>query len=97
METTEQRGKEIRKPRCIRDYNKFMGGVDLKDQNLQPCYLIERKRCIKWYMKLFTRLMNTAVHNSLIIYKTSGNKKCTTSIFRIQLIKELLQTHVRAA
>ena len=58
-----------------------MEGVDLKDQKLQP-YLIERKRCIKWYMKLFRLVMNTAVHNSLvIIYNTSENKKkWTTSI-----------------
>ena len=95
METPQRRGKEIRKPKCVRQYNKFMGGVDLKDQKLQP-YLIERKRCVKWYMKLFRRLMNTAVHNSLIIYNTSENKKMDHLNFRIQLVKELLETHGRA-
>lgn len=70
MQTIEKRGKEIKKPTCIREYNQFMGGVDLKDQKLQP-YLIERKRCTKWYLKLFRRLLNRAIHNSLIIYNGS--------------------------
>ena len=40
--------------------------------------------------------MNTAVHNSLIIYNTPENKKMDHLNFRIQLIKELLETHGRA-
>lgn len=45
------RGVEILKPKCVSDYNQAMGGVDLKDQKLQP-YLLERKRGMKWYLKL---------------------------------------------
>jgi hypothetical protein len=36
------RGKEIGKPISVLDYNKCVGGVDLKDQLLQS-YLNERK------------------------------------------------------
>jgi len=43
-----------------------MGGVDLKDQLLQP-YLLERKKMTKWYIKLFRRLLNTTVLNCIVI------------------------------
>jgi hypothetical protein len=52
--TVTIRGKEVVKPISVRDYNKFMIGVDLKDQLLHS-YLIERKRMNRWYMKLFCR------------------------------------------
>lgn len=75
------------------EYNRFMGGVDLKDQKLQP-YLVERKRCMKWYLKLFRRLLNTSVHNSYIIYNASNSVKALDHLsFRLQLIRELLDTH----
>jgi hypothetical protein len=42
----------------VLDYNENMGGVvDLKDQLIQPC-LFERKKKTKWYIKLFTRILN---------------------------------------
>ncbi|KAG8239411.1 hypothetical protein J437_LFUL018890 [Ladona fulva] len=49
---TDTKEKKIKmKPISVIDYNKFMGGVDLKDQLLQS-YLIERKRNTKWYMEV---------------------------------------------
>ncbi|KAG8238502.1 hypothetical protein J437_LFUL017800 [Ladona fulva] len=48
---TEAKGQKIKtKPISVIDYNRCMGGVDLKDQLLQS-YLIERKRNTKWYIK----------------------------------------------
>ena len=38
--------RDVKKPACIINYNKNMGGVDLKDRMLQQ-YLIKRKRCNK--------------------------------------------------
>ena len=40
------RGKEVVKPQCILQYNNNMGGIDKKDQMIQP-YLIERKRYLR--------------------------------------------------
>ncbi|KAL0879784.1 hypothetical protein ABMA27_003495 [Loxostege sticticalis] len=53
-ETTVGRtaGRAVVKSVVVRDYNNTMGGVDLKDQKLSM-YLMERKRCLKWYMKMF--------------------------------------------
>ncbi|KAG8239348.1 hypothetical protein J437_LFUL017961 [Ladona fulva] len=87
---TEAKGQKLKtKPISMIDYNRFMGGVDLKDQLLQS-YLIERKRNTKWYMKVFRRLLNTAVLNSMVIYQANTGKKVDQFFFRIQLIEELL-------
>ena len=66
--TITKRGKEVEKPQCVLYYNSNMGGMDLKDQLLHM-YLVERKRMTRWYMKLFKRLLNAIVLNSLILYK----------------------------
>jgi hypothetical protein len=43
LRTLCKRGVEVKKPVCVLEYNQQLGGVDLKDQKLQP-YLLERKR-----------------------------------------------------
>jgi hypothetical protein len=62
--------------------------VNLKDQLLQS-YLIERKQMNKWYMKLFRRLLNTAILN-VIIYRSNTAKKIEQLSFKIELIERLL-------
>ncbi|KAM4045335.1 piggyBac transposable element-derived protein 4-like [Anomaloglossus baeobatrachus] len=61
--------KDRQKPLCIKDYNKFMGGVDLSDQVLQP-YLVKRKTRA-WYKKVAIYLLHTATYNSFVLYKKS--------------------------
>lgn len=53
MVTCTKYNKEILKPSIVVDYNKSMGGVDLRDQLLEN-YLMERKRGTKWYISLQT-------------------------------------------
>jgi hypothetical protein len=70
-----------------------MGGTDLKDQILQP-YLLERKKGSKWYVKLFKRLLNVAIQNSMIIYRSlSANNKTGPLTLRLHLIKGLIEKH----
>jgi len=82
--------QEKQKPVSVLDYNENMGGVDLKDQLLQP-YLLERKKMIKWYTKLFRRLLNIAVLNCMVICHTnSGQTKIDHFKFRVELVQALL-------
>jgi hypothetical protein len=55
-------GQEKEKPVSVLDYNENMGGVDLKDQVLQP-YLLERQEMTKWYVNMFRRLLNVTILN----------------------------------
>ena len=89
-----KRGKETQKPVCVIDYNHNMGGVDLKDQLLHM-YLVERKKMTKWYMKLFRRLLNCAVLNSLIIYRQVTGRKIEQLSYRIQLVEGLFTKYAR--
>ncbi|XP_045506093.1 piggyBac transposable element-derived protein 4-like [Colias croceus] len=81
------------KPQVVLDYNKFMGGVDLKDQMLEP-YLLERKRCQKWSMKLFKWLLSVSILNSRILLQSSTNKLHDHLAFRLQLVDSILANHL---
>lgn len=70
-----------------------MGKVNQKDQKQQP-YLVESKRCMKGYLNMVRRLINTPVHNALIIPSMNRDIKTLSHVtFRLELIKELLETH----
>ena len=82
------------KPVSVLDYNENMGGIDLKDQLLQP-YLLERKKMTKWYyIKLFRRLLNITVLNCIVICcANSGQTKIDHFKFRVELLQALLIEH----
>ncbi len=59
--------KEIRRPKCIEDYNQYMNGVDKSDQLISRyCVLIKSWR---WWKTLFFHLIDMACVNSYIIFK----------------------------
>ena len=78
----------INKPMCVIEYNKYMGGVDLKDQLLES-FLLERKRTKVWYKKLFNHFVNTAVLNAYILHRKAGNNKDHLE-FRISLVNKII-------
>lgn len=80
------------KPQVILDYNRSMGGVDLKDQMLEP-YLLERKRCAKWYIKLFKRLLNASIQNSRVLVESSLKARQDNLKFRLELVHSILTLH----
>jgi hypothetical protein len=93
MSTISKDGKEIIKPKVALDYNTNMVGVDLRDQILQP-YLLAHKNGNKWYIKFFKRLLNVAVHNTMVRFRaTAGNQKLDHLSFKQALIKGLIETH----
>lgn len=67
-----RRGKGVKisvpQPHMVGQYNKYMGGVDLFDQNVS-CYRIGI-RSKKWYWPQFTHGLNAAMSNAWLVYRT---------------------------
>jgi hypothetical protein len=74
--------REEIKPVVGCDYNVNMLGVGLKDQMLQ-LYLLERKKSTKWYLKLFKRLLDVALHNAMVIYRCLPSNKNMDLLFLV--------------
>uniref|UniRef100_A0A8C5Q9F6 PiggyBac transposable element-derived protein domain-containing protein n=1 Tax=Leptobrachium leishanense TaxID=445787 RepID=A0A8C5Q9F6_9ANUR len=83
------RAERIRKPVCIKAYNRYMGGVDLADQLLQPYQIMRKSRA--WYKKVAIYLMQIATHNAFLLCK-KANPGVTLSFlqFQLQVISGLL-------
>ena len=85
-------------PSALPQYNQYMNGVDMADQN-RTQYSSCRKS-IKWWKYLFWFLFDTCISNSLILLNSSpnhkqqtsrGNDKKTTNLyFRMALAKLLI-------
>ena len=85
--------EEVQKPAMIQEYNQFMGGVDLCDQLLNY-YALSRKSK-KWWKRVFYRLLELCVINSLVLYKANNpnfaKKYMAHKAFRETLVVQLVQ------
>ena len=79
-------------PSIIAYYNKYMGGVDLTDQQLSY-YAMTRRRTLKWWKKVFWRLVDITVVNAWIIFRTNFPDSPIDSQkkFRLNLAENLVQ------
>lgn len=79
-------------PTAIVEYNQSMNGVDITDQHLSYHSLTKRKT-IKWWKKVFWRLIDMAILNANIVYRSNSPESNTTTNrqFRLALIDELVQ------
>lgn len=81
------RPTQVPKPVCLQDYNKYMGGVDLSDQVLQPYNAMRKTRV--WYKKISVHLTQIAMYNSFVLYRYIGSKD-TFLQFQEKVIKSLI-------
>lgn len=88
----EAKKEKVPCPQSVAEYNKFMGGVDLFDQYLASYSISWKSR--KWWMKIFMYLLDSAIVNAYIVYKTSmaaERKKAMSHLqFRSILANELI-------
>ena len=58
----------------VKEYNEYMGGVDLNDQ-YKALYELDRKSKYRFYLRIFFDMMDTAVVNAALIFQKSVNDK----------------------
>uniref|UniRef100_A0A8C4IJE8 PiggyBac transposable element-derived protein domain-containing protein n=1 Tax=Dicentrarchus labrax TaxID=13489 RepID=A0A8C4IJE8_DICLA len=84
--------KNIPVPDAIRDYNRYMGGVDLSDAMIQ--YYSVRGKTMRWYKTFFYHFVDIAVVNSYILFKLlaigRGETPMSHKRFREVLMKEMV-------
>lgn len=66
----DKQKKDVDQPRCIVNYNRYMGGVDRLDQNV-GCYRISI-RLKRWYWQLLMFPINACVNNAFQLYRLSS-------------------------
>ena len=87
---------EINQPKCIKLYNKNMGGVDLADQLIALYRISFRVR--KYYHKLLFHLLDMSVVNTWLLYRRDAkkllltiNKQHSLLQFKISIVDSLLK------
>ena len=64
---TNQRDKILATPDCVRQYNKYMGGVDLADMRIY--FYQDERKSKRWNQKVFFLLFGRTLFNAYIVYK----------------------------
>lgn len=92
---THGRRTDVPCPAMIRDYHKWMGGVDVHDQlRLQRYSLQLQTWCKKYYKSIFLGLVDVAIVNAYIIFreahKRNGGSPMSHAEFLVELHAQLL-------
>lgn len=84
----------IEQPQLIRQYNMFMGGVDLHDNAVSNYRISIRSK--KWYWPLWLSVLESSVVNAwkihVLVDKQLGRAPISQLDFRVQLATNLLLT-----
>uniref|UniRef100_A0A8C6WGX3 PiggyBac transposable element-derived protein domain-containing protein n=1 Tax=Neogobius melanostomus TaxID=47308 RepID=A0A8C6WGX3_9GOBI len=82
---------QVQIPDCIKDYNQYMGGVDLSDTLINSYNVIHITK--KWYKTLFYHFIGIAAVNAYILYRQLNENQNTKVLdhkeFREALIQDL--------
>ncbi|XP_017795699.1 PREDICTED: piggyBac transposable element-derived protein 3-like [Habropoda laboriosa] len=85
---SEKKQIKIDQPYCISNYNKFMGGIDKLDWNVNKYRIKIRGK--KWYFPIFTSIIDTTVVNAYVLY-CHANKVMPLLEFRRNIARAYLQ------
>ena len=75
-------------PNIIKIYNESMGGVDVIHQKT-AAYQLDRKSRFRFYLRIFSSLIDITIVNSRIVYTKVGNSISSLD-FKIVVVKSLL-------
>ena len=86
---TSKRNREHTMRELVRDYNLYMGGVDLSD--MRTYIFLDERRTIKWNKKVFFTLLGRLLLNSFILYQCNGDlPKLDRQKFMVKVVEGLI-------
>ncbi|POM70805.1 Hypothetical protein PHPALM_12708, partial [Phytophthora palmivora] len=81
---------EVACPKAVKDYHKYMGGVDVHDQlRLHRCSLQRAVTFRKCYKSLFLGLVDLAIVNGYIVHRAHHAAKSTRPLTHVQYLRKL--------
>ncbi|XP_041483004.1 piggyBac transposable element-derived protein 4-like [Lytechinus variegatus] len=87
--------QQIIKPQCVSKYNVNMGGVDRTDQMLGLRSLCPMRKTLKWYQKLFVRLLLQMQLNAYKLYRRENpNNKRSIRWFAYEVVKSWMRSNL---
>ena len=79
-------------PAVIREYNTYMGGVDLCDQ-MKVSYEVDRRSKVRFYLRVFFDFLDISVVNWKIVYdKIQSTAAMSSMDFRFSLARSMIGT-----
>lgn len=83
---------EIPRPYAIREYNRYMGGVDMADRMI--AHYPHGLKSKRWYLRIFFHLINVCVINAWLCYKRSLNERIDLLTFKSSVANSFIQLGV---
>lgn len=81
--------ENVRKPRCVVEYNSKMGAVDRTDMMISSIDCM--RKSIKWYKKLFFHVIDVCLLNAHGMLLTTDPGKMPLATFQLKLIRQLFE------
>lgn len=78
---------QVPRPFLFTNYNKYMGGTDLMDQNVNTYRIGFRGK--KWWWSIFTYLIDVTICNAWVLPKCAGN-----SMNQLNFRRNIVQTYL---
>lgn len=83
---TEKKVIHVNRPSIITEYNRFMGGTDLLDENTSRYRISIRRK--KWWWSIFTWILDVSVVNAWTIYRQYE------PLTQLQFRRQIVQTYL---
>lgn len=89
--SSEKKKMAVNQPLVVSQYNKFMGGVDRMDQNIDNYRVGIRSK--KWWWPMFAFCLDVSIHNGWQLYRRGPGKKMDYLAFRRHVVQVYLQKY----
>ena len=87
----DKRVISVPRPNLIGQYNNYMGGTDLMDQNIGRYRISIRGK--KWWWCIFTWLIDASINNAWILHRKSTSMQSDQLSFRRELAMTYLKSY----